>query len=55
MGIFRHPPSEIKTVSKVALDTFYEHFSFMDKLRQQTFFAFLLPSSKQQLGVQSGV
>lgn len=54
-GDSQHPSSGMMTVSMVARDTFYEHLSFRDKRRQQTFLAFLLPSSKHQLGVQSGV
>ena len=52
-GDFQHLSSELMT--GVAWDTFYEHLLFRDKLRHQTFFAFLPPLSKHQLGVQSHI
>lgn len=40
----------MKTTSKVAWDTFYEYLSSKDKLRHQTFFAFLPLSQKTTVG-----
>lgn len=55
MGIPSICPLKWRLFQMVAWDTIYEHLSFGDKFRQQTFFAFLLPSSKHHLGVQSSV